>query len=154
MVRLQAELTTASELVRGVLTREAYKKDVAVKGQDVWEKRFGLMDLKRKFPALGSKEDDELFYDKERVSKKPKADPATYVVFISIFCQVCSLLTFLMYSRIPLKFRPNGEFSPLPQEPVMKPKDRQQMIQKQVEADLAQRKNQDHLWEDSIDVSL
>ena len=36
----------------------------------------------------------------------------------------------------------------------MKPKDRQQMIQKQVEADLAQRKNQDHLWEDSIDVSL
>ncbi|KAJ3473978.1 hypothetical protein NLI96_g12716 [Meripilus lineatus] len=132
MVRLQAELTTASELVRGVLTREAYKKDVAVKGQDVWEKRFGLMDLKRKFPALGSKEDDELFYDKERVSKKPKADPAT---------------------RIPLKFRPNGEFSPLPQEPVMKPKDRQQMIQKQVEADLAQRKNQDHLWEDSIDNS-
>ena len=89
MVRLQAELTTASELVRGVLTREAYKKDVAVKGQDVWEKRFGLMDLKRKFPALGSKEDDELFYDKERVSKKPKADPATYVVLIFVSCRVC-----------------------------------------------------------------
>ena len=38
------------------------------------------MDLKRRSPFLGTKEDENLFYDKERVAKKPKRE-APYVHF-------------------------------------------------------------------------
>lgn len=154
MVRLQTELATAAELVKGVVQREIIKKEVNIQGQSVWEKRFNLIDHKRKFPALGSKEDDELFYDKERVSKKAKTDYPPYVFVL--YPTLSMGLLIYSFSRIPLKFRPNagGEFSPVPQEPVMKPQERQQLIQKQVDQDLAARKSKDHWWEDTVDVSL
>jgi enhancer of polycomb-like protein len=37
-----------------------------------WDKRFEFAELKRKFPSLGTQEDEELLLDKERVAKKPK----------------------------------------------------------------------------------
>lgn len=140
MVRLQSELSTAAELVKGVVQRELAKKEVTVHGQALWDKRFGLMDLKRKFPALGSKEDDELFFDKERVSKKAKTD-STYVV---ILCCITKHSLITLSSRLPLKFRQNGEYSPIPQELVMKPKGRQQLIQKQIDQEFAAHEAQDH----------
>lgn len=39
------------------------------------------------------------------------------------------------------------------QEPIMHPKARLEIIQKQIESEMAQRKEKDHHWEDAIDVS-
>jgi enhancer of polycomb-like protein len=41
----------------------------------VWEKREDFASLKRKFPSLlNAEEDEELFYDRERVVKKVKPE--------------------------------------------------------------------------------
>ncbi|CCM00001.1 uncharacterized protein FIBRA_02026 [Fibroporia radiculosa] len=134
MLRLHSELATSLELARGVLEREVFKREAAGQSQGVWEKRLVLVDLKRKFPALGTKEEEELLYDKERTPKKPRAEST---------------------ARIPLKLRtrdngelgsPNGH-----QEPQIRPKERQAQIQSQIEQELAKRKEKDHHWEDSID---
>jgi hypothetical protein len=79
LLRLKQELTTAAELVSGVLKREQLKREVAQQAQDVWEKRGDYVYLKRKFPSLlNAKEDDELLYDKEKVVKKPKPTEQWY----------------------------------------------------------------------------
>lgn len=136
-VHLPLELSTAAEHIKGVVQRELAKKEVTVHRQALWDKRFGLMGLKRKFSALGSMEDDELFYDKECVFMTA----STYVQ--SLFCIVdCRLMT--TSSRLSLTFHQNGEYSPIPQEPVMKPKERQQLIQKQIDQELAVHEAQDH----------
>jgi len=65
--------------VTSVLKREQLKREAAQQAKAVWEKREDLANLKRKFPSLlNAKEDEELFYDKEKVVKKPKTEP-TYV---------------------------------------------------------------------------
>ena len=61
-------------LASDVKDRELKKQEIGVAGQAVWETRFTLIDLKRKYPALGTKEDEELLHDKERVPKKAKTD--------------------------------------------------------------------------------
>ena len=74
MTRLQSELSTALDLVRLVHQRETYKQEVSSHNHIVWDKRHTLADLKRAHPSLGTKEDDELFLDKEKPPKKPKVD--------------------------------------------------------------------------------
>ena len=74
MSRLQTELDTALELAKNVLQREELKQELAAHTKNVWESRFSFIDLKRKFPSFGSKEDEELFHDKERVPKRIKVD--------------------------------------------------------------------------------
>ena len=60
------------ELARTVLNRETLKQECVKQGYKVWEKRHDLVELKRKFPSLGDKADEELLHDKERVPKHPK----------------------------------------------------------------------------------
>jgi enhancer of polycomb-like protein len=74
MIRLQSELNTAFELATSTQQREAQKRDLMIHSASVWESRLTLIDLKRKFPSFGAKEDEELFYDKERVPKKIKTE--------------------------------------------------------------------------------
>lgn len=74
MIRLQSELATAMDLANRVLQREAVKREHATRTSAMWEKRFALADLKRKFPALGGREDEELFLDRERVPKRIKTN--------------------------------------------------------------------------------
>ena len=74
MSRLQSELLTSLELALAVQTREQHKRRGTTEGRAVWERRVALVALKRKFPSLISKEDDDLLYDKERVFKKPKLE--------------------------------------------------------------------------------
>jgi hypothetical protein len=50
------------------------KKEVLQQSQQVWEHRFIFSDLKRKFPTLSTKEDDELLIDKERAPKRVKTE--------------------------------------------------------------------------------
>ncbi len=56
------------------------KREAAPQAKAVWEKHKDFVNLKRKFPSLlNAKEDEELFYDKEKVIKKPKTAEPTYV---------------------------------------------------------------------------
>jgi len=56
------------------------KREAAPQAKAVWEKREDFVNLKHKFPSLlNAKEDEELFYDKEKVIKKPKPAEPTYV---------------------------------------------------------------------------
>lgn len=78
LIRLQAELIYPLELAKALLDREARKKEATQQTQQVWEQRMGLVDLKRKYPSLGDKGDDELLVDKE----KPKKTENSCVSFI------------------------------------------------------------------------
>jgi hypothetical protein len=79
LVRLQSELSVSLELAKFVVEREKLKKESAKQSQNVWEKRLNVAELKRKFPSLGDKGDEELLQDKERAPKIPKMDG--YVLF-------------------------------------------------------------------------
>jgi enhancer of polycomb-like protein len=69
MARLQVELHYPLEIAKALLSRETIKKEVAQQAQEVWEKRLAFADLKRKFPTLNDKLDEELLVDKERPVK-------------------------------------------------------------------------------------
>ncbi|PPQ93891.1 hypothetical protein CVT25_007804 [Psilocybe cyanescens] len=129
LARLQAEFSYPLELAKAILARETVKKDLAVQSQAVWEKRLAFIDLKRKFPSLHDKIDEELLVDKERPTKR--ADN----------------------SRVPgLKIRTSDQALPAPrQEVVIRPRERQQMIRDQIETSLARQKDLDHHWEDQVD---
>lgn len=75
LVRLQAELAFPLDLAKAVFMRETHKKECAHHAQQVWERRLGLVDLKRKYPSLGDRMDEELLVDKE----KPKKSETMYV---------------------------------------------------------------------------
>jgi enhancer of polycomb-like protein len=62
------------ELARTVVNREILKQECVKQGLRVWEKQHDLVELKRKFPSLGDKANEELLYDKERVPKHPKTE--------------------------------------------------------------------------------
>ena len=65
------ELAQAHGLNKSLLERENLKMDC--------EKKLEFAELKRKFPSLSTKDDDELLHDKERAVKKPKTEAVGYV---------------------------------------------------------------------------
>ena len=67
------------ELAKSILARESLKKGSAIQSQVVWEKRLAFADLKKKFPSLHDKTDEELLMDRERVAKR--LDPDNPCVF-------------------------------------------------------------------------
>lgn len=149
LARLQAELSYPLELAKLVLSRENIKKDFAQQAQEVWEKRLGLVDLRRLHPAaFADKADEEILVDKERPVKKP--EPATYVVPFfyptKVLKQTSSRIPGL---RIPTQ---NSTVSTPRQENILRPKERISAIREQIEATLARQKEQDHHWEDQVDV--
>jgi enhancer of polycomb-like protein len=64
LLRLDNEFFAALELVSNVIQRETYEQEVAQQSQTVWEKWVDVADTKR-FPSLGTKEDEKLLHDKE-----------------------------------------------------------------------------------------
>ncbi|EGN97434.1 hypothetical protein SERLA73DRAFT_161474 [Serpula lacrymans var. lacrymans S7.3] len=134
LLRLQSELSISLELAKSVLTRENIKKDAAQQAIQVWEKRMEFVNMKRKFSSLGSKEDEDLLHDKERVPKKPKVEN--------------------MNRATGLKLRPrdsNDLNSPAMQlEALIRPKERYTMITGAVDRDMARQKERDHQWEDLL----
>ena len=66
------------ELAKILLARENLKKENMQQVVQVWEKRLGFADLKRKFAALGTEEDEELLFEKERVIKKLRVELTKY----------------------------------------------------------------------------
>ncbi|KAF9467645.1 enhancer of polycomb-like-domain-containing protein [Collybia nuda] len=126
LVRLQTELAYPLELAKAVLARETLKKDCAQQAQQVWEKRLTLVDLKRNFPILGDKGDEELLVDKE----KPKKSE----------------------SSRPIKLRAHDQGAPSRSEVLVRPKERTAIIRDHIEAALARQKEADHQWEDSVET--
>ncbi|KAF8871061.1 hypothetical protein CPB84DRAFT_1855208 [Gymnopilus junonius] len=111
-----------------ILTQETVKKELAAQSQVVWEKRMAFADLKWRFPSLHDKLDEELLVDKERPTKKPDA------------------------SCVPgLRIKTNEQGAPPPCEPVIRPKECQQLIREQIKAQLQKQKEIDHHWEDAVD---
>ncbi|KZV72075.1 hypothetical protein PENSPDRAFT_684094 [Peniophora sp. CONT] len=130
--RLQQELESAHELARNLCQREALKREILQCSQAVWEGRETMVSLKRKFPGLGVKEDDELLVDKERPPKKLRQSESR------------SRISLKLPKDIPAAT--NGA-----DELVMRPKDRQAMIQRTIDAEIAKQKAKDVSWEDAID---
>ncbi|EAU90006.2 NuA4 histone acetyltransferase subunit [Coprinopsis cinerea okayama7 len=124
LARLQTEFAYPLELAKLVLQREMVKKECAVQGRQIWERRLALVDLKRKFPSF-SGQDEELLVDKER----PKKDVV----------------------RVPPRPpRPTEVLTPIPQV-VIKPRERIAQVKQQIEATLAKQKEVDRSWEDVVD---
>jgi hypothetical protein len=71
LARLQIELHYPLEIAKAILSRASVKKEVAQQGRAVWEKQLAFADLKRKFPMLNDKLDEELLVDKRPVKKNP-----------------------------------------------------------------------------------
>ena len=130
LIRLQGEFAYPLELARQVLQRETLKKEQGVQAQQLWERRMALADLKRKFPSLSDKSDEELLIDKERPVKRPEPP------------------------RLPgVKIPPNNALlQPLRPDPVIKPRERIQQVREKYDQILARRKEEDKIWEDVIDV--
>jgi hypothetical protein len=83
-MRLKQELATTTEHVSAVLKREQLKRETAQHAKAVREMRKDFASLKREFPSLlNAKEDEELFYDKERVIKKVKQTEQPYVLSLT-----------------------------------------------------------------------
>ncbi|KAI0646398.1 enhancer of polycomb-like-domain-containing protein [Trametes meyenii] len=136
MIRLQTELSATLDIVRCVRQREETKREVQLQNHLVWDKRHAFADLKRSHPSLGTKEDEELFLDREKPPKKPKVET----------------------SRPSLKLRhtrENGDMgSPVAHaEPAIRPKEREATIRSQIEQELQQRKEKDKQWEDASDFA-
>jgi hypothetical protein len=94
LMRLKQELATATDLVSAILKREQLKREASQQAKAVWEKREDFANLKRKFPSLlNAKEEEDLFYDKERVIKKPRPADQSYALSS---CQVCELTVVLV----------------------------------------------------------
>ncbi|KAL4262295.1 Enhancer of polycomb-like protein [Pleurotus pulmonarius] len=127
LARLQNELSYPLEMAKALLSRELMKKDTLHDAQAVWEKRMTIVDLKRKFPMLGDKADEELLYDKERVIKKPKLETPR------------------------LKLRHDPASPAMPTEVAIRPSHRAATIQAHVEREVSKQKDRDHHWEDSLD---
>ncbi|KAH9479207.1 Enhancer of polycomb-like protein 1 [Psilocybe cubensis] len=67
LARLQAEFSYPLKLAKAILTTTRTPNH---KSQVVWEKRLAFMDLKRKFPSLNDKIDEELLVNKEQSTKR------------------------------------------------------------------------------------
>ena len=154
-MRLKQELATTADLVSGILKREQLKREASQQAKTVWEKREDFANLKRKFPSLlNAKEDEELFYDKERVVKKAKPAEQGYVHYCPLrMCKPndgpCRRI-----SGVRLKRDNNGDLmSPVSHhDTVVRPKERTAAILAQVDREMARIKERDHHWEDGMEV--
>jgi enhancer of polycomb-like protein len=155
LTRLKQELAITAELVSGVLKREQLKREASQQAKAVWEKREDFANLKRKFPSLlNAKEDEELFYDKERVVKKARPTEQMYVHHCSV--RTCELKDGpCRRIGVKLKSRDNGDLmSPISHhDTVVRPKERAAAILAQVDREMARIKERDHHWEDGMEVS-
>ena len=154
LLRLKQELATTAELVNGVLKREQLKREASQQAKAVWEKREDFANLKRKFPSLlNAKEDEELFYDKERVKKVKPEQVYVWQCFLRVrelkpgFCS--------RIGGVKLKTRDNNGdlMSPVSHEAIVRPKERAAAILAQVDREMARIRERDHHWEDGMEVS-
>lgn len=149
LLRLQQELGSALELAQNLLQRELVKKEVTEAAHAVWDQRSSLIDIRRKIPSLPPREDEEMFFDKEIIIRKPvRPDAPSMYVFNS---RPPFLNLIIFRSRLPTKPRP-GDALLTPAEAIIRPRERFLQITAQVENEMAQMKDKDKGdWEDGLD---
>ncbi|KAF8127863.1 enhancer of polycomb-like-domain-containing protein [Boletus edulis] len=137
LLRLQSELAQSLELAKTLVARENLKKENMHQVVQVWEKRLEFAELKRKFTALGTKEDEELLHEKERVVKKPRVETTNRITGLRI------------------RTRESGDSGTpsLQTEAVIRPRERLGLINAAIERDLTRRKERDHGYEDILENS-
>lgn len=99
---------------------------------------MALVDLKRKFPQLGGRDDEELLYDRERIAKKPRP----------------SDLAASQSHKIKTRLSGDASASPAPTEVQMRPREKLLLIQNTIEEYLKRAKERDHHWDDTLDVRV
>ena len=109
-------------------------------------KTLRLASLERRFPSLlNAKEDEELFYDKERVVKKVKPEQV-YVFWC--FLRACALINGSCSRIGGVRLKPcdnNGDLmSPVLHDTVVRPKEPSAAILAQVNQEMARIKERDH----------
>ncbi|KAF5321443.1 hypothetical protein D9619_000083 [Psilocybe cf. subviscida] len=126
---LQMELQYPFELAKYVLAWETMRREAAKQAQGVWEKQMAMVDLKRKYPSLGDKLDEELLIDKERPSKRQEI------------------------ARVPgLKLRASESVAPPSRQEIgMKRKERARKYKDAVDQVLGRIKEANNHWEDLLD---
>lgn len=130
--------------------RETMKRETARHGRAVWEIRENMATMKRKFPALGVKEDEELFFDKERQPpKRPKPAQLSVLVHL-LFSSVYNPDSL----RSSIRIKPSATDNLPAMETTMRPKERVAAIQSEIERGVLQIKTVNSYWEDGIDVCL
>ncbi|KAJ8588901.1 hypothetical protein M405DRAFT_862573 [Rhizopogon salebrosus TDB-379] len=134
LLRLQSELTQGLELAKTLLSRENLKRDYTQQTLQVWDKRLEFIELKRKFPSLGTKEDEELLLNKERVVKKPKIETV----------HITGL-------KIHTRDRGDPGSPAMAVEASIQPKECLSLIDAAMERDLASQKERDHRYEDVVE---
>ncbi|KAI9463887.1 enhancer of polycomb-like-domain-containing protein [Boletus coccyginus] len=137
LLRLQSELAQSLELAKTLVVREGLKKENVQQVVQVWEKRLEFTELKRKFPTLGIKEDEELLHEKERVIKKPRVESTSRI------------------TGLKFRNRENGDSGTpsLQTEAAIRPRERLNLINAAIERDLTRRKERDHGYEDILENS-
>ena len=106
-----------------------------------------LIDLKRKFPSLNDKGDEELLADNEEPVKRPEAP---CVVWSFLLKQIL-----IFYSDVYRNSGSGGSPVNLTRpETMVHSKDTIQKIRDTIEAALSRQRDLDHHWEDLVDVSF
>ncbi|KAG9019757.1 Enhancer of polycomb-like protein 1 [Tulasnella sp. 427] len=76
MLKLQKELGMVLDMARSVLKREELKRDAAKSMTEVFQKRFALVQIKRKSAWAAQQDDNQLFLDeKPKPPRRPPVEP-------------------------------------------------------------------------------
>ena len=123
MVKLKAELEQVQNMARCLLDREQEKVNLATEARNVNESRVKLIDLKRRFTALATANDDELFT--ERMLKKPRVNdlgPHGSVVALildsSLFLNIAIFTERSRYAETEIAWSPSPVRVPLKKSPI------------------------------------
>ncbi|KDQ21629.1 hypothetical protein BOTBODRAFT_50226 [Botryobasidium botryosum FD-172 SS1] len=137
LAKLRGELGAVCELANSVRSREVKKLELMRETRAVFEARTRFVELKRKYPFLGSQADDELLVDKN-VAKRPKPNEL-------------SMGTIKLVRKSLGAGDITSPFSSTPFSEVANPKERAAAIQSQIDREIERKKERDYHWEDATD---
>ena len=116
-----------------------------------------VADFKRMNTLFGTREDEELLVDRERVLKRPRPSDASYAISVGTICHMPNCSHSYRSTHPPKwqKLRPSTEVSssPAPVEPLVRPRERTNKILNAIEENIKRQKERDTHWDDQIDVS-
>lgn len=164
LASLQQELQKAQQLASDTLARERRKADQVAAEREAWEAKMRLIDVKRKYPALGLKPDEEelLFRTVIGVGKRQKMEPPVASASSGRDERVVKASRKSAAGResvsgvgSPAPGLENRERRELAGHPSIEAlRDRTLRIAAQIEQDIMTKREGDYQWEDHTDVSF
>ena len=151
---LKQDLATTAELVNSVLKHEQLMREASQQAKAVWEKPEDFANLKCKFPSLlNAKEDEELFYDKERVKKVKPEQVYVWQCFLQVRELKPGFCSCIGGVRLEMRDNNGDLMSPVSHKAVVRPKEHAVAILAQVDREMAWIRECDHHWEEGMEVS-